>query len=260
MSENIPDPHTPALQSAGIPAENQTPQFLHYGDNVQLNVNDNYHPRCPVAFILDVSGSMFGEPIAELNKALPGLFRELLKSDLTAARVEPCLITCGGEAKVVQPFAPLRTLAKYEANLRAEGATPLGAAITLAIQEITQRQAQYRADSLASYVPAVVILTDGNPTDYEWTQASAELGRLARQDGKGWTVIAIAIGEAADIAALKVITAPELPPLRLHGLQFAELFKWLSTSLRVGTSRAPSGNNASGVILAPAPGVVTPTE
>ena len=259
MSDQTTGTVPPAPQAETCPTETTSPQFLSYGDNITLNVNDNYHPRCPVAFILDVSGSMFGEPIAELNKALPGLFQDLLTSDLTAARVEPCLITCGGEAKLLHPFAPLRTLESFQPNLQADGETPLGGAINLALQEIKARQAEYRAKFLPSYVPAVVILTDGKPTDYEWGQASAQLGQLAKQEGKGWTVIVIAIGRHADVETLKLVTSPSLPPLRLQGLKFSELFAWLSQSLRIGTSRAPSALNSSGVVLPPASGCVQPT-
>ena len=231
--EDIPD-RTPAV---GTQTQDSAPKYLDFGDGVLLNDNSGYQPRCPVALILDCSGSMHGPPISELNQALPGLFQELLVHDLTAARVEPCLITCGGDAKVALPFTPLQDLATYQSRLVAGGETPLGKAINLALAEIEARTAHCRDQGIACYTPAVVVLSDGRPTDLEFLEASAKLGTLARE--RNWTIIAVGIGPRADLKALEAITAPGLPPVRLEGLNFAALFQWVSVSLQAMASASP---------------------
>lgn len=227
----------------GVPST----ELVDVGFGIHLNLNTNYQPRCPAAFILDVSGSMEGAPIQELNKALPVLFSELLSNELTAMRVEPCIITCGGEAKVVQPFAPVAAMQELNLQFAASGETPLGRSIRLALTEISKRREHYRAGGLASYRPTVVVLSDGRPTDAEWIQASAELAQLSRDETHPWTVIAVGVGPHADMGALAAITSPALPPQRLHGLQFAALFRWISESLKTGVSRSPAllGSGAS---------------
>ena len=221
------------------------PAFVEFGDGVRLNANDNFQPRCPVALILDASGSMTGEPIAAVNQALPGLIHDLQLNDLTASRVELAVISCGGEAKLLTPFGPLAALAGNEPKLVASGETPLGGAIELALAEIARRQIHYRDTGIAQFAPCVIALTDGHPTDHAWLAASTKLGELARN--KGWTVVAVGVGPHADMSALQTITGPALPPLGLASIKdIAALFQWLSCSLQAGTASAPTGQSASG--------------
>lgn len=225
--------------------------LIEIGDGITLNANTNYQPRCPTVFILDTSGSMAGLPIQALNDALPGLIEDLRANELTSLRVEPCLITCGGKVEVRLPFSPLNAVDTEQLTFPASGETPMGAALLRAMELVAERRSQYRAQGLASYRPAIVVLSDGHPTDFAWLHASEKLGKLARDERKGWTVIAVGIGSFADMEALSRITSPSLPPQQLKGLRFAEFFRWISESLQSGTSVAPSQANPGGLNLGP---------
>ena len=54
---------------------------------------DNPEPRCPCLLLLDVSGSMRGAPIRELNQGLIQFKDELYADSLAANRVEVGLPT-----------------------------------------------------------------------------------------------------------------------------------------------------------------------
>jgi len=233
------------------PMSNETPERIDVGFGITLPANANYQPRCPTAIILDTSGSMAGEPIEELSLAIPRLFAELRTDELTSLRVEPCIITCGGDAKVLRNFAPVIEQGDATYTLVAAGETPMGAALQLAMEKVKARRDFYSSQGLASFRPTVLVLSDGKPTDDLWRSVSAELGALARDDQRGWTVIAVGVGPRADLGALASITAPTLPPLRLAGCRFAELFRWLSVSLRSGASRSPSATTAVGLAALP---------
>src|SRR5512135_449557 len=65
----------------------------------QVEFAQNPEPRCPVVLVLDVSGSMAGKPIAELNQGLQD-FAQVLKNDpLAALRVEVAVLTFGGQVR-----------------------------------------------------------------------------------------------------------------------------------------------------------------
>ena len=56
---------------------------------------ENPEPRCPCLLLLDVSGSMAGEPIAELNAGLKAFRDELAADELAGKRVEVACMTFG---------------------------------------------------------------------------------------------------------------------------------------------------------------------
>lgn len=67
----------------------------------------NPEPRCPCILLLDVSGSMNGRPINELNAGLVTFRDELLADSLALKRVELGIVTFG-PVHVEQPLpAPL---------------------------------------------------------------------------------------------------------------------------------------------------------
>ena len=56
---------------------------------------ENPEPRCPCILLLDTSGSMKGEPMAQLNDGLVAFKDELSVDALALKRVEVALITFG---------------------------------------------------------------------------------------------------------------------------------------------------------------------
>ncbi len=114
----------------------------------QVDFVQNPEPRCPVVLVVDVSGSMAGKPIAELNQGLQD-FSQTLKSDpLAALRVEVALITFGGAVRALDvrnagqaeiPFDAQNAFVTIDAfqppTLSASGETPMGEALrrTLAL-------------------------------------------------------------------------------------------------------------------------------
>lgn len=214
----------------------QVPFFTHFGED---NFADNPEPRCPCLLLLDISSSMSGKPLDELNQGLLTFKKELMSDILASKRVEVSIITFGP----VKLEASFRNVASFDPpQLRPQGATPMGEAIVKGLELLKERKEEYRQNGIAFYRPWVFLITDGAPTD-DWQQA-AELIRLGEQN-KAFAFFAVGV-DKAHMRTLHEISVRQ--PLKLQGLKFTELFQWLSNSMR-----SVSSSMVGDAIALPAP-------
>jgi len=196
---------------------------------VGVEFADNPEPRCPCVLVLDVSGSMDGKPIRELNWGLQAYADELGKDALASKRVEVALVTFGP----VQALLDFTLAADFIApQLSATGDTPMGAAVERALDLLEVRKAEYRSAGVPFYRPWVFLITDGAPTD-NWQGAAQRI-----RDGeakKSFAFFAVGVQDA-DIPMLTQLSVR--PPLKLGGLRFRDLFQWLSSSQRAVSQSA----------------------
>jgi uncharacterized protein YegL len=191
----------------------------------------NPEPRCPCVLLLDVSGSMSGQPIAELNAGLVTFKDELAADALAMKRVEVAIVTFG-PTKVELPFTSATNF--YPPNLSSQGDTPMGSAIIQALELVRDRKNECRQNGISYYRPWVLLITDGSPTD-AW-KAAADAVREG-EASKQFAFFAIGV-KGANMEVLQQISVRE--PLSLDALKFRQLFSWLSSSLR-SVSRSTPG-------------------
>lgn len=166
---------------------------------------------------------MTGEPIAELNAGLKELKANLVQDPLACLRVELAIVSFNGKVTVEADFCNPRDFDPPE--LRAGGFTALGAAVLKGLEMIETRAAHYRAAGVSSYRPWMIVITDGEATDD--TEEAAR--RVREAEGRRRLCFFPVAVQSADMAKLAQLSLR--PPLRLKGLQFPELFEWLSASL-----------------------------
>ena len=204
--------------------------FGEFGTN---DFAENPEPRVPCLLVLDVSTSMQGSPIAELNNGIQAFKEELSSDGLAAKRVEAGIITFGQSVDIQTDFTTAEGF--IPPSLEVSGMTPMGEAVNQAIDLIETRKATYKENGIAYYRPWIFLITDGAPTDDYKSSAS----RSKRGDAdKAFAFFSIGVGNA-DFNVLAEFSNRE--PLRLKGLEFRKLFQWLSSSLK-SVSRSTPGD------------------
>ena len=114
----------------------------------------------PVLLLLDVSGSMSGEKIAELNKAVREMIADFKHEAQMETEINLSIITFGGNAAELQlPFTPVSRIEMVD--MEADGMTPMGDALRQAKAMIEDRE---QTPSRA-YRPLVVLCSDGGPNE-----------------------------------------------------------------------------------------------
>ncbi|HJQ23819.1 MAG TPA: VWA domain-containing protein [Blastocatellia bacterium] len=195
---------------------------------------ENPEPRCPCVLLLDVSGSMNGERIAALNQGLQTFKNDLVTNSLAARRVEVAIVTFDSKVEVVQDFV---TADQFNPpTLGTGGLTHMGAAIHAGLDLLQQRKSQYRTNGVAYYRPWVFLITDGEPQG-ESEEIVRQAAQRIRDEEQNKRVAFFAVGvENANMSRLQEIAIRA--PVKLNGLNFAELFVWLSASMqRVSQSK-----------------------
>ena len=196
----------------------------------------NVEHRCPSVLILDISGSMQGDPIKQLQDGV-AVYRDSLFGDsLARKRVEVAIVTFGGRVDVVQTFTTADTLTAPA--LAATGDTPMGEAVVTSLKLLADRKAEYSAAGIQYYRPWVFLLTDGGPTDVNtsyWSEAKNAIKE--GEAGKKFAFFSVGV-EGADLDRLTELN-PARPPVKLQGLEFKKMFQWLSSSQQAVSKSTP---------------------
>ncbi|MBF2018325.1 MAG: VWA domain-containing protein [Richelia sp. RM2_1_2] len=188
---------------------------------------ENPEPRCPCVLLLDTSGSMQGAPIDALNQGLLSFKDELTKNSLASRRVEVSIVTFDSNINVVQDFV---TADQFTPPiLTAQGLTTMGAGIHKSLDLIQERKGQYRSNGVAYYRPWIFMITDGEPQG-EPEELIEQASQRLQSDESNKRVAFFSVGvENANMTRLSQLTVRT--PLKLNGLNFVEMFVWLSASM-----------------------------
>jgi uncharacterized protein YegL len=209
-----------------------------FDDNDPMNLGNtfavDFEPRCPIMLLLDVSNSMEGEPIKQLQAGLQVFANYLQEDTLSKRRVEVGICTFGETSLELYPFIQAIDFVPPKLTLR--GTTPMGAALRAGLKAIEERIQEHLNEGRTSYRPWIFMITDGAPTD-EWMSAA----KLIKEAEKNQKVHFMAVGvEDADMGVLDGISSRSAK--KLSGLDFSKLFRWVSKGL-ISVSHSGSGDN-----------------
>ncbi|MFI3241478.1 MAG: VWA domain-containing protein [Alphaproteobacteria bacterium] len=196
---------------------------------------DNANERTPCVLVLDCSGSMRGEPIEQLNIGLKALEHELKEDIDASSRVQLLIIKAYGKDEC-EISADWIDAMNFEApKMEANGLTPLGKAVDLALKKIETQKVLYDNCGITSKRPWIFLISDGEPTDYDW-EIIAKKAIKAQEQKK---VVIHAVG-TKDANLEKLAKFSIMQPKRLSGLRFTEFFLWLSRSVSCISKASPS--------------------
>jgi len=190
-------------------------------DNTNIAAPNEPHLAC--VLLLDTSGSMKGNPIDSLNKAINDFKEQTSMDELAQKRIDIAVIEFNSTVRVVQDFTPLPQFQPI--NLTANGLTSMGAGINLAIDKVKERNKFYDSMGTPCYKPWIFMITDGAPTD----DVSVAQQRIVNEDENKKKLKFWAIGVPGfNPRQLKSLTNR---CIALDKAEFSGIFNWLSESM-----------------------------
>lgn len=208
-----------------------------FSDSVPTIINAS-EPHMACLLLLDTSGSMYGEPIDELNKALNTFKLQVCEDKATRSILDVAIIEFNTEVNTVQPFLPVEQMKTVQ--LSANGGTNMAPAVELAINMVAERSRFYRRSGSEPYKPWIIMISDGG----------ADVGQVAEevrnQEERGkLKFFSLGVG-SYDSNTLHQLSGEKV--MKLKGYNFTGFFDWVNKSMR-SVSQSSPGERPKGVPL-----------
>lgn len=204
--------------------------------------------RLPVYLVLDISGSMIGEPIEQVKNGVQMLVSALRQDPYALETAYLSVVTFNSNA---QQVVPLTELTSFQVpNLQAGGTTELGAALKLVAERASQEVEKTTASAKGDWKPMVFLMTDGMPTD-DWQKG------LERFRQEKWGIVvgcAIGSGDASvNDVLLRVCGEAVFQLDTADSGAISAFFKWVSASISMGSQKVDTNVELNSLSELPPP-------
>ncbi|MDE6443169.1 MAG: VWA domain-containing protein [Muribaculaceae bacterium] len=182
--------------------------------------------RLPIYFLIDVSESMIGTPIEQVQEGMRSIIQNLRTDPYALETVFVGIIAFAGKALTLSPLTELYKF--YPPTLPIGGGTSLGAGLDALMREIDSSVVKTTMEKKGDWKPIVFLFTDGNPTD-NYQEAFRRWNKHYRNHAN---LVAISLGDNVNTLTLAQITENVLLLKDTSPESFKQFFKWISDSIK----------------------------
>lgn len=186
--------------------------------------------RLPVYFLLDTSGSMFGEPIQALNNALTGMINTLRSDAQALDSLWISIVTFDREVKELMPLTELVHFQLPEITCPQSGPTNTGKGLELIYQKVSNEVRKGNESQKGDWKPLFFLFTDGKPSDIQlYREMLPKIKSLNFA-----AIVGCAAGHLADDSMLKELTDNVVHLDTADAATLKQFFKWVSDTIEQG--------------------------
>ncbi len=185
--------------------------------------------RLLIYFLLDVSESMVGEPIIEIQKGIESIIENLRHDPYAFETVYVSSITFAGKAK---KMVSLTELFKFKTPvIPIGGGTSLGNALNYLMDDLESSIQKTSLEFKGDWKPIVFLFTDGTPTD----NPENAFNRWNKYYRSKAGIVAVSIGENVDTRMLGKVSDNVLRLRDTDSNSFKDFFKWITASIKTSS-------------------------
>jgi uncharacterized protein YegL len=190
--------------------------------------------RLPIYFVLDVSESMAGEPISEMETVMDSVLVNMRRDPHALESVWFSQIVFAAKPRML---SPLREITSFTPSaLPIGGGTGIGEMLKFLMSTLKSDTQIDSATGKSDWKPIVYLMTDGRSTD-STAQAVSEWNSNYRNK---CLLVAISIGRNSDLALLKSLTENVVVFMDSSPDAYGRFANWISRSVQASIRVASS--------------------
>lgn len=182
--------------------------------------------RLPIYFLVDVSESMVGDPIQQVQDGMRMIVQELRTDPYALETAFVSVIAFAGKSQTISPLTELYKF--YPPIFPIGGGTSLGTAMNYLMDSLDKELVKTTLEQKGDWKPIIFLFTDGTPTD----DTKAAFARWNQKYRRGANLVVISIGDNADTHLLGQVSDNVLRLTNTDELSFKAFFKWVTASIK----------------------------
>lgn len=187
--------------------------------------------RLPIYFLIDVSESMVGEPIEEVQDGIATIIRELKTDPYALETVWISIIGFAGGSKVITPLQDVITF--YPPKIPVGSGTSLSQGLNQLMSCIDRDVVKTTYEKKGDWKPIVFLFTDGIPTE----DPMPEINKWNVNYRTKANLIAISIGENTNYNLLGKLTDNVLLFNNSTANSYKDFFQWVTASIKANSEK-----------------------
>lgn len=198
--------------------------------------------RLPIYFLIDVSESMVGDPISQVQDGIATIVQELKTDPQALETVYISIVVFAGEAKTLVPLQDI--ISFYPPKFPIGSGTSLSKGLGHLMYDLRKNLIKTTEQQKGDWKPIVFLFTDGVPTD----DSTSAINEWKNNWKRTANLVAVSLGNGSDLPLLGQLTDNILQLENTDSAGYREFFKWVTDSIKTSSESVES--NQSGFELA----------
>ena len=201
--------------------------------------------RLLIYFLIDVSESMVGEPIEQVQDGMATIIKELRTDPYALETVWLSVIAFAGQPKTIAPLQEV--ISFYPPKFPIGSGTSLSFGLGHLMYELNKNIIPTTAEQKGDWKPIVFLFTDGVPTDSP-SDLHAVISEWKQKWSRSANMVVVSFGKNTDTNILSELTENILYFNNSDVSAYKQFFKWVTASIK--TSSISVENQSTGFELA----------
>ncbi|MDM1377846.1 TerY-C metal binding domain-containing protein [Myroides marinus] len=185
--------------------------------------------RLPIYFLIDVSESMVGDPIEQVQEGIATIIKELKTDPYALETVSICIIGFAGKSSIITSLQEVITF--YPPKIPIGSGTSLANGLEELMKSFDNDLITTTYERKGDWKPVVFLFTDGVPTD-SVDVTERVIAKWNDSYRKKASLVAISIGDNTNYNLLGKLTEHVLQFNNTNSESYSTFFNWVTASIK----------------------------